>query len=125
MKNSGLSQWRKLDNAALAFPAVTGKEDTRVFRFYCQLKEEVNLSLIHIFPFFQKLLAAYKPYVLISSHLTKTVFCIIVMLQHYFLVPEGKMGKKGFQRDLPGDIFFTVQHINISLGKIMFLFYCG
>ena len=42
MKNSGLSQWRKLDNAALAFPAVTGKEDTRVFRFYCQLKEEVN-----------------------------------------------------------------------------------
>lgn len=39
---SGHSQWRKLDNAALAFPAVTGKQDTRVFRFYCQLKENVD-----------------------------------------------------------------------------------
>lgn len=36
------SKWRKLDNAALAFPAVTGKQDTRVFRFYCQLKETVD-----------------------------------------------------------------------------------
>ena len=34
MKNE-YGQWRKLDNAALAFPAVTGKNDTRVFRFYC------------------------------------------------------------------------------------------
>lgn len=39
---SGRSNWRKLDNAALAFPAVTGKQDTRVFRFYCQLKEAVD-----------------------------------------------------------------------------------
>ena len=36
------SNWRKLDNAALAFPLVSGKNDTRVFRFYCELKEEVN-----------------------------------------------------------------------------------
>lgn len=35
------SSWRKLDNAALAFPASTGKKDSRVFRFYCELKEEV------------------------------------------------------------------------------------
>lgn len=59
------SNWRKLDNAALAFPAVTNKNDTRVFRFYCMLKEMVDgevlqkaldrtmdkyplLSLIHI-----------------------------------------------------------------------------
>ena len=56
MKNE-YAQWRKLDNAALAFPAVTGKNDTRVFRFYCELKEEIKeetlqealeLSLIHI-----------------------------------------------------------------------------
>ena len=46
MKNSGLSQWRKMDNAALAFPAVTGKNDTRVFRFYCQLKEKVDGELL-------------------------------------------------------------------------------
>lgn len=35
------SQWRKLDNAAQAFPAATGKKDTRVFRLYCELKEDV------------------------------------------------------------------------------------
>ncbi|MCD8012799.1 MAG: DUF6320 domain-containing protein [Lachnospiraceae bacterium] len=40
------SQWRKLDNAALAFPAATGKNDTRVFRFYCQLKEQVDGELL-------------------------------------------------------------------------------
>lgn len=39
--DSGYSKWRKLDNAALAFPLVTGKDDTRVFRFYCELKEPV------------------------------------------------------------------------------------
>ena len=40
--DSGYSKWRKLDNAALAFPFVTGKDDTRVFRFYCELKEPVE-----------------------------------------------------------------------------------
>ena len=39
--DTGYSKWRKLDNAALAFPLVTGKNDTRVFRFYCELKEMV------------------------------------------------------------------------------------
>ena len=28
------SRWRKLDNAALAFPAATGKKDTRFIRFF-------------------------------------------------------------------------------------------
>lgn len=35
-------KWRKLDNAALAFPAATGKKDSRVFRFYCLLNEQVR-----------------------------------------------------------------------------------
>lgn len=42
----GYSKWRKLDNAALAFPLVTGKNDTRVFRFYCQLKETVDGDIL-------------------------------------------------------------------------------
>ena len=42
----GYSNWRKLDNAALAFPLVTGKNDTRVFRFYCELKENVKPELL-------------------------------------------------------------------------------
>lgn len=40
------SKWRKLDNAAQAFPAVSGKEDTRVFRFYCELKEDINGEIL-------------------------------------------------------------------------------
>ena len=40
------SGWRKLDNAALAFPLVTGKNDTRVFRFYCELKENVRPEVL-------------------------------------------------------------------------------
>lgn len=35
-------RWRKLDNAAQAFPAATGKKDSRVFRFYCVLREEIH-----------------------------------------------------------------------------------
>ncbi|NCC43430.1 MAG: alcohol acetyltransferase, partial [Clostridia bacterium] len=46
MSRFGYSEWRKLDNAALAFPAVTGKGDTRVFRFYSQLKEEIDGELL-------------------------------------------------------------------------------
>lgn len=45
MKN-GYSKWRKLDNAALAFPLVTDKNDTRVFRFYCELKEMVDPEIL-------------------------------------------------------------------------------
>ena len=41
MQKKKRSQWRKLDNAAQAFPAATGKKDTRVFRLYCELKEEM------------------------------------------------------------------------------------
>lgn len=46
MKKEQSSRWRKLDNAAQAFPAATGKKDTRVFRFYCQLKETVQPELL-------------------------------------------------------------------------------
>ncbi|MDO4273884.1 MAG: DUF6320 domain-containing protein [Eubacteriales bacterium] len=64
MLEFGYSQWRKLDNAALAFPAVTGKNDTRVFRFYCQIKEEVDGEILQKaldstmekFPLFQAVL---------------------------------------------------------------------
>ena len=46
MKKEYSSRWRKLDNAAQAFPAATGKKDTRVFRFYCQLKEDIQADLL-------------------------------------------------------------------------------
>lgn len=38
--------WRKLDNAAKLFPAASSKKDTRVFRFFCELKEEVKEDIL-------------------------------------------------------------------------------
>lgn len=40
------AHWRKLDNAAKLFLAASTKNDTRVFRFYCELKEEVRPELL-------------------------------------------------------------------------------
>lgn len=34
--------WRRLDNAAKLYSAASNKKDTRVFRVYCELKEEVE-----------------------------------------------------------------------------------
>lgn len=42
MAGTKRSYWRKLDNAAKIFPATSNKNDTRVFRFYCELKEDVQ-----------------------------------------------------------------------------------
>lgn len=46
MKEKKQRRWRKLDNAAQAFPAATGKKDSRVFRFYCVLKENVDADIL-------------------------------------------------------------------------------
>lgn len=42
MSDGKRAYWRKLDNAAKIFPATSGGRDTRVFRFYCELKENVE-----------------------------------------------------------------------------------
>ena len=67
--DTGYSKWRKLDNAALAFPLVTGKNDTRVFRFYCELKEAVDPEVL------QKALdETMKRYPLFQAVLRKGLF---------------------------------------------------
>ena len=38
--------WRSLDNAAKLFSAASSPKDTRVFRFYCELKEDVEESVL-------------------------------------------------------------------------------
>lgn len=38
--------WRNLDNAAKMFSAASSPKDTRVFRFYCVLKEEVEQDIL-------------------------------------------------------------------------------
>lgn len=42
MKSRRIKQWNRLDNAAKIFPATSKKRDTKVFRFACELKEEVE-----------------------------------------------------------------------------------
>ena len=39
-------RWRKLDNAAKIFPAVSGGRDSRVFRFYCELTEDIDGDIL-------------------------------------------------------------------------------
>lgn len=46
MSESKRAYWRKLDNAAKIFPATSNRRDTRVFRFYCELKENVELNTL-------------------------------------------------------------------------------
>ena len=38
--------WRSLDNAAKLFSSASSPKDTRVFRFYCELKEEVKEEIL-------------------------------------------------------------------------------
>ncbi|SHK21972.1 DUF6320 domain-containing protein [Hespellia stercorisuis] len=46
MRQSKRAYWRKLDNAAKLFPATSNERDTRVFRFYCELRETIVEELL-------------------------------------------------------------------------------
>lgn len=58
------TEWSKLDNAAKIFPANSIKSDTKVFRFACELNEEVDKNTlqqslnksIDAFPFFRSVI---------------------------------------------------------------------
>lgn len=39
-------EWIRLDNAAKIFPPTTNEKDTKVFRFLCELKEEVDRDIL-------------------------------------------------------------------------------
>lgn len=46
MKKRKPIEWNKLDNAAKIFPPTTNEKDTKVFRFVCELKEDVDKELL-------------------------------------------------------------------------------
>ena len=46
MNNANEKAWYKLDNVAKIFPPTSGKADTRVFRFSCELKEAVSSDIL-------------------------------------------------------------------------------
>lgn len=39
-------EWAKLDNAAKIFPSTTNERDTKVFRFVCELEEEIEKDIL-------------------------------------------------------------------------------
>ena len=57
-------EWLKLDNAAKIFPANTNEKDTKVFRFVCELKEDIEQETLQkalnkalpLFPVYQTVL---------------------------------------------------------------------
>lgn len=46
MKNKGVSEWSRLDNAAKIFPANSRKSDTKVFRFSCELIDKIDKDIL-------------------------------------------------------------------------------
>jgi hypothetical protein len=46
MNRTSAPRWSRLDNAAKIFPSNTTAKDSKVFRFACQLKEEVDPALL-------------------------------------------------------------------------------
>ena len=57
-------EWTRLDNAAKIFPPTTNEKDTKVFRFVCEMKDEVEKELLQkalnrtmqLFPFYRSVL---------------------------------------------------------------------
>jgi len=64
MKHAEPPRWSRLDNAAIIFPANSGARDSKVFRFFCELKEPVEPrplqtaldKTVSQFPFFRSVL---------------------------------------------------------------------
>jgi len=64
MKRKMPIEWARLDNAAKIFPPTTSERDTKVFRFVCELKEEVDKDIlqkaldntISLFPMYRSVL---------------------------------------------------------------------
>ena len=86
--DSGYSKWRKLDNAAAAFPLVTGKDDTRVFSFYCELKEPVVEETLQA-----ALDETMKRYPLFQAVLRKGLFWFYLERREIRLSYIGKKGR--------------------------------
>jgi len=64
MKHAEPPRWSRLDNAAIIFPANSSARDSKVFRFFCELKEPVEPCALQAaldkavpeFPFFRSVL---------------------------------------------------------------------
>ena len=86
--------WRNLDNAAKLFSATSSLKDTRVFRFYCILKEEIDPELLQ-----EALNRTVKRYPVFLSVMRKGLFW------HYL---EKRRVKAGYKRRVQGALQLPV-----------------
>ena len=78
-------QWTRLDNAAKIFPPNTNEKDTKVFRFVCELKEEVDREILQeavnktiiLFPVYRSVLRKGVFWYYFESTELMPVCCII------------------------------------------------
>lgn len=64
MKQNKASRWKRLDNAAKIFPSNSNRRDTKVFRFACEIYEQVQQNLLQtaleetleLFPLYRSIL---------------------------------------------------------------------
>ena len=61
--------WRSLDNAGKMFSAASTSKDTRVFRFYCVLKEQIDKDILQ-----EALNRTIKKYPIFLSVMRKGLF---------------------------------------------------
>ncbi len=59
-------RWMKLDNAAKIFPSNSDKKDPKVFRFACELNEEVNPEILQ--QALEKSLEKFRGYLTVLKH---------------------------------------------------------
>ena len=79
--------WRKLDNAAKVFPATANKKNTKVFRFYCELYEEVIEKNLQ-----QALEMTLEKFPLFKSVLRRGLFWFYLEANEY--IPQVKQEEK-------------------------------
>ena len=48
MKRGKRVEWTRLDNAAKIFPPTSNDKDTKVFRFVCELQDEVSPDILQL-----------------------------------------------------------------------------
>ncbi|WP_099204903.1 hypothetical protein [Scatolibacter rhodanostii] len=66
MKRKRRRNWIKLDNAAKIFPPSTNKMDSKVFRFACELREEIQEEVLQ--QALDKTLSIFKGYQVVLKH---------------------------------------------------------
>ena len=96
-------KWYKLDNAAKIFPPTSNKKDPKVFRFACELYEDVDEKYLQMA--LEKTLEEYPVFL---SSLKKGLFWYY--LETSFVTPKVKKEEHDICEELDKDLLFRVSY---------------